>query len=44
MYENTEQCYSIKFSVKLEKAKKEAYEMLKEAYGEELVNKTNFYR
>ena len=44
MQANIEQRYSIKFYVKLKKTKKEAYEMLKEAYRDEMMSTAAFYR
>ena len=38
-----EQCYTIKFCVKLKKTKQEAYKMLKEAYGDKQMNQASFY-
>ena len=43
MQGNMEQCYTIKFCVKLKKTKQEAYKMLKEAYGDKQMNQASFY-
>ena len=39
-----EQRYTIKFCVKLNKTKQEAFEMSKEAYGDEEMSQPSFYR
>ena len=44
MRENMEQRYAIKFCVKLNKTKQEAYEILKEAYGDEEMSQQSLHR
>ena len=39
-----EQCYAIKFCVRLKKTKQEAYGLLKEAYGDKQMSQASFYR
>ena len=42
MQENMEQCYTIEFCAKRKKIKQEAFEMLKEANGDEQMIKASF--
>lgn len=44
MQGSMEQCYAIKFSVKLKKTKLEAYEMLRKGYGDDLMSSASFYK
>ena len=44
MQKNIEQRYAIKFCVRLNKAKQEAYGLLKKAYGDKLMHQASFYQ
>ena len=44
MQKNIEQRFPVKFCFRLKRTKQEAYELLKEAYGDEQMSQTSFYR